>query len=77
MLSIWNVVMFTLPLVGGGGGLETITVSPPLIDPEAAVMVAVPAATPETSPEPLTVATAVAEELHVTDAVMSVVVLSE
>jgi hypothetical protein len=69
--------MFTFPLGGGGGGLETVTGSLPLIEPEAAVMVAVPAATPETSPEPFTVATAVGEELHVTDAVMSVVVLSE
>jgi hypothetical protein len=45
--------------------------------PEVAVMVVEPAATDVASPALLMVATAVFEELHVTDEMMSLVLLSE
>lgn len=45
---------------------ETVSDAVPLTEPEVAVRVAVPAPTPFTSPVELTVATVVAEELHVT-----------
>jgi hypothetical protein len=39
----------------------------PLMDPDAAVMLAVPAATPVTKPVVLTVAVAVSDEVHVAE----------
>ena len=44
--------------------LVTVTVAVPLTEPEVAVMAAVPALMPLTNPFVLTVATAVAEDLH-------------
>ena len=43
----------------------TVNVADPLIVPDAALIVAVPCATPVANPPLLTVATAVADELHV------------
>src|SRR3989442_9641882 len=51
---------------GGGGGAATIIVAVPLCPSLAAVMVAVPAPTPLTSPLPLTVATDALLVAHVT-----------
>ncbi len=59
----------------------TVSVAAPDILPDVALMVVVPAATPEAKPlEPaalLIVATAVVDELQVTDAVSTCVVPSE
>jgi hypothetical protein len=49
-----------------GGVPPTVKVAVPLIEPEVAVMVTVPAATPLAIPLPLIVAKAVFDELHVT-----------
>jgi hypothetical protein len=47
-------------------GAVTVSVTEPVIVPELAVIVADPCATPVASPPLLTVATDVADELHVT-----------
>jgi hypothetical protein len=54
---------------------ETLRDAVPLMLPDVAVMVALPLATPVARPEEFTVATLVADELQVTDAVRSWVVL--
>lgn len=54
-----------------------VTVSVPLTPPLAAMIVAVPALTPVTRPEALTVATAVFDEDHITCEPTSLVALSE
>jgi len=48
----------------------TVRIVEPVIDPDVAVMVVVPAATLEARPELLIVAALVAEELHTTELVM-------
>lgn len=56
----------------------TVSVVDPETFPDLAIIIVVPAKAPEvTRPEPLIVATSVADELHVADVVMSWVVLSE
>jgi fructose-bisphosphate aldolase class 1 len=61
-----------------GGGVVTVTVGlVPVIDPEVAVNVTVPAATPVATPEAETVATPVLDELHVTEFVRFLVLPSE
>jgi hypothetical protein len=52
--------------VSVGGLPPTVSVAVPLIDPETAVTVTVPAATPLATPLPLIVAKATFELLHVT-----------
>jgi hypothetical protein len=51
--------------VGGGAVAVTVTVVLPLIVPERALIVAVPAVTPVASPLELIVATAVFDDDHV------------
>src|SRR3989442_8273384 len=52
--------------VPGGGGAETVSAAVPLCPSLVAVIVAAPAATPVTSPLPLTAAPAGLPEAHVT-----------
>jgi len=57
----------TVVTTGAGGGvLVTVTEAVPDLPELAAVIVADPAATPLTTPEPLTVATPVLSDDHVT-----------
>ncbi len=55
----------------------TVKIMVPEMLPDLAVIVAVPAAAPVAFPELLIAATEVFDELHVTDAVISLVLLSE
>ena len=50
---------------GGGGGGGTVIVDLPVLPPPAALIVAAPAATPVTSPDVETVATALFDEVQV------------
>jgi threonine dehydratase len=68
--------MVVIVHVGAGGGVTVRVVLPERL-PEVAVIVVEPAATDVASPALLMVATAVFEELHVTDEMMSLVLLSE
>ena len=61
-----------------GGGVVTVTVGlVPVIDPEVAVNVTVPAATPVARPEAEIVATPALDEFHVTELVRFLVLPSE
>ena len=57
-------------------GAATVRVAVPEIEPRVAVTVEVPAATPVARPPDTMVAAAVLDELHVTEVVMSCVVVS-
>src|SRR5437879_12837645 len=69
-LCVANAVLCTATTlvthVPGGGAAETVSAEVPLCPSLVAVIVADPAATPLTSPLPLTVATAVLSLAHVT-----------
>jgi hypothetical protein len=69
--TVFPTAMLALPGVtatratGGGGALVTVMLAEPLLPPVEAVIAAVPAARPLTTPEPLTVAVFAADVLQV------------
>ncbi|MGB7593598.1 MAG: hypothetical protein WCD04_05705 [Terriglobia bacterium] len=69
--------MTAIELKVGGAGLTVTVGLVPVIDPEVAVNVTVPAATPVARPEPETVATLVLDEFHVAEFVRFLVLPSE
>ena len=70
-VKLFVAVAFTSTFDGNTAAAFTVIVAVPLMAPDDAVMWALPAATPDTNPLLLTVATAVASDAHVNTPVIA------